>query len=190
MSRTLLAQRLRQLADAGIVAAVGKDQGRGSEYSLTPAGEALRPVIDALSQWGQTHGQAHLTPNDYDPALFVWGLRRQIDPTRLPERRFIIRFNFRNVPRSRRTFHTWWLVLDRSQVEICGKDPGFAIDAEVSADIGVLIRVWLGYDGLAAAIRSGSVQIEGNPASRGMVASLLDLQPRPSPKRFAYLPHA
>jgi len=37
MSRTLLAQRLRQLADAGIVAAAGKDQGRGYQYSLTPA---------------------------------------------------------------------------------------------------------------------------------------------------------
>jgi DNA-binding HxlR family transcriptional regulator len=185
ISRTLLAQRLRQLADAGIVATIEKDRGRGSEYSLTPAGEALRPVIEALSQWGQTHGQAHLQPDDYDPALFVWGLRRQIDPSSLPERRFIIHFKFRNVPRSRRAFHSWWLLLDRNHIDICAKDPGFEIDAVVSADIRVLVRAWLGYTELTAAIRSGSIQIEGSRAACRIIENLLAGSPAGSPRHAA-----
>jgi DNA-binding HxlR family transcriptional regulator len=181
MSRTLLAHRLRQLADAGIITSIGKDRGLGYEYALTPAGEALRPVIEALSQWGQTYGQARIAPEDYDPALFAWGLRRQIDPARLPEQRFIIRFDFRNVPRRRRAFHTWWLLLDRREIDICAKDPGFQIDAVVSADIGALVRMWLGYARLAAAIRSGAVQIEGSRMACKLVENLFHPRSAASP---------
>jgi DNA-binding HxlR family transcriptional regulator len=43
MSPTLLAQRLEQLEDAGIVRSVPRPHGRGREYELTAAGEELRP---------------------------------------------------------------------------------------------------------------------------------------------------
>src|SRR5262245_46085823 len=42
MSRTLLAGRLEQLEDAGIVRSVARPHGRGREYHLTAAGAALR----------------------------------------------------------------------------------------------------------------------------------------------------
>src|SRR5262245_49517044 len=41
MSRALLAQRLQQLEDAGIIQRTRKIRGRGHEYALTPAGEEL-----------------------------------------------------------------------------------------------------------------------------------------------------
>ena len=47
MSRSLLAQRLRELQDAGILAAAPKLTGRRRAYDLTPAGEAVRPVVAA-----------------------------------------------------------------------------------------------------------------------------------------------
>ena len=50
MSRTLLAQRLAQLEDAGIVRSAARTKGRGREYFLTPAGEELRPVAALLSE--------------------------------------------------------------------------------------------------------------------------------------------
>ncbi len=50
-----LSQRLRELEDAGIVA-VDREPGRREVwYRLTPAGADLRPVLDALSQWGLQH---------------------------------------------------------------------------------------------------------------------------------------
>jgi DNA-binding HxlR family transcriptional regulator len=50
-----LSQRLRELEDAGIVA-VDREPGRREVwYRLTPAGADLRPVLDALSQWGLRH---------------------------------------------------------------------------------------------------------------------------------------
>jgi DNA-binding HxlR family transcriptional regulator len=50
-----LSQRLRELDDAGIVAADREPGRREVWYRLTPAGEDLRPVLDALSQWGLQH---------------------------------------------------------------------------------------------------------------------------------------
>lgn len=50
MSTSLLAQRLRRLEEFGVVRrdAVGKVW----EYSLTGAGEDLRPIVMALGHWG------------------------------------------------------------------------------------------------------------------------------------------
>ena len=50
MSSSLLAQRLRRLEEFGVVqrGAVGNVW----EYSLTSAGEDLRPIIMALGHWG------------------------------------------------------------------------------------------------------------------------------------------
>jgi DNA-binding HxlR family transcriptional regulator len=52
---TTLTQRLRELENTGIVA-VDREAGRREVwYCLTPAGEELRPVIDALGWWGARH---------------------------------------------------------------------------------------------------------------------------------------
>ena len=58
MSRTLLARRLEQLEDAGIVRSVARPRGRGREYQLTGAGEELRPLIERLGEWGQRWARA------------------------------------------------------------------------------------------------------------------------------------
>ena len=50
-----LSQRLRELQDAGIVAADREPGRREVWYRLTPTGADLGPVIDALSWWGLRH---------------------------------------------------------------------------------------------------------------------------------------
>jgi DNA-binding HxlR family transcriptional regulator len=60
-----LSQRLRELEDAGIVTADREPGRREVWYRLTPAGADLRPVLDALSQWGLQH--AWRRPLDGEP---------------------------------------------------------------------------------------------------------------------------
>jgi DNA-binding HxlR family transcriptional regulator len=49
----ILADRLKRLEDAGIVAsALYGRHARRKDYHLTAAGEALRPVVAALRDWG------------------------------------------------------------------------------------------------------------------------------------------
>ena len=47
MSRSVLAQRLRSLADAGVL------ERRGEGYWLTEAGDELRPIVIACGNWGK-----------------------------------------------------------------------------------------------------------------------------------------
>jgi DNA-binding HxlR family transcriptional regulator len=190
MSKTLLIQRLRELEDACLVASVSKARGRGREYRLTEAGEALRPIVENMSQWGQVHAQNRLGPEDYDPSLLLWSIRRQVNPETLAAGRCVIRFELRNVRRSRRRLDTWWLVIDRSDIDICSQNPGFEVTVVVNADIAALTRVWLGYLGLTEATGDGRIRIEGAPADRRTVIDMLDLRPMSCVKQFSFSPPA
>ena len=59
-----LTQRLRELEEAGIVAADREPGRREVWYRLTPAGADLRPVLDALSQWGLQHAWRRPHPGE------------------------------------------------------------------------------------------------------------------------------
>jgi DNA-binding HxlR family transcriptional regulator len=163
MSRALLAQRLRQLEDAGIIQSRPKSRGRGREYVLTGAGEELRPVIDQLGGWGQRWARSQLGREDLDPGLLMWDIHRRVDVDRLPERRVVVRFDFRGMPRASRCPTTWWLILQRSEVDLCLKDPGFEVDLVVHADVAALTRVWMGDVRLADTMRQGLIRLEGLP---------------------------
>jgi DNA-binding HxlR family transcriptional regulator len=164
MSRTLLAQRLAQLEDAGIVRSVARANGRGHEYFLTPAGEELRPVIERLGEWGQRWARSQIDARDLDAGLLMWDIHRRVNADRLPDRRVVLRFDFRAAPRTFRSPARFWLILERPDVDVCLKDPGFEIDLFVDADLLALTRAWMGDVRLADAMRSGLVRVEGPTA--------------------------
>jgi hypothetical protein len=58
---------------------------------------------------------------------------------------------------------TWWLVLQRREVDLCLKDPGFLVDVVVSADLRTLTRVWMGDLRLAETVRAGLIRLDGPP---------------------------
>jgi hypothetical protein len=163
MSRALLAQRLRQLEDAGIIQSTPKTRGRGHEYALTAAGQELRQVIEDLGGWGQRWARTQLGREDLDPGLLMWDIHRRVDVDRLPERRVVVRFEFRGMPRASRCPTTWWLILQRPEVDLCLKDPGFEVDLVVHADVAALTRVWMGDVRLAEVMRQGLIRLDGLP---------------------------
>jgi DNA-binding HxlR family transcriptional regulator len=59
-----LSQRLRELEDAGIVAADREPGRREVWYRLTPVGADLRPVLDALGWWGLQHAWRNPLPGE------------------------------------------------------------------------------------------------------------------------------
>jgi DNA-binding HxlR family transcriptional regulator len=62
--RDRIAARLKALQHAGVVVRSQYQSGPPRhEYRLTPAGEALIPVLDALLEWGRVHAVA---PDDPD----------------------------------------------------------------------------------------------------------------------------
>ena len=53
MSPALLSKRLKDLEAAGIVGRTKPERGSDLyEYALTDAGMALKPIVDAMGDWG------------------------------------------------------------------------------------------------------------------------------------------
>jgi len=186
ISRTVLAQRLKQLEQFGVVHIEPKPGGNGHLYRLTPAGEDFRSIIELLSVWGQRWGQGLLGPDDLDPQALVWSMRRQIDPTEIPAPGFVIRFDFRGLLKSNRNPRYWWLVMRPNDVEVCLKDPGRNTDVVIAADLMTLTKVWLGYVGLATAFESGKVSLNGSARAISAARRLLALPEQPTLKTFRF----
>jgi hypothetical protein len=94
----------------------------------------------------------------------MWDIHRRVDVDALPPERVVVRLDFRGAPATMRCPRTWWLLLSRSEVDLCLKDPGFPVDVVVTADLRTLTRVWMGDVPMAAALREGSIRLEGPPA--------------------------
>jgi DNA-binding HxlR family transcriptional regulator len=186
ISRTVLAQRLKQLEQSGVLHVAPKPSGKGHLYRLTPAGEEFRSIIGSLSVWGQRWGQGLLGPDDLDPQELLWSIRRQIDPAGIPAQGLVIRFEFRGLPKSNRSPRYWWLVLRPDDIDVCLKAPARNTDVVIAADLMSFTKAWLGYVGLADALKSGRVSLNGPPRAILTVRRLLALQDQPTLKTLRY----
>jgi len=160
ISRSVLAERLAWLERHGMLERCLVKSGHGSEYVLTQAGEELQPVVQALGSWGYKWVAKNIRREDLDPDLLMWFLRRRVRTERLPDRRVVLEVRFSGVRQA------YWLVLERSGVDLCLFDPGFDIDLLVHADLRALIEVYLGLLPLDHAMREGLVRVDGPPAYR------------------------
>jgi DNA-binding HxlR family transcriptional regulator len=157
MSPSLLSQLLKFLEEAGVVEKkVGK--GESVEYSLTESGRDLGEVVTRLGLWGLKWARSRLTEDDYDPQLLMWDIRRRIDTSAFPARRVVISFMFRDMPSNRRAY---WLVVDRGEVDLCIKFPGFDIDLAFITTSKAMADVWMGYSTMKKEIRNGTLTLEG-----------------------------
>jgi DNA-binding HxlR family transcriptional regulator len=184
ISRNLLVQRLEFLIAAGVVERRARPGSRGFDYYPTPAGEELRPVVVALGSWGYKWTAQELRPENLDAGLLMWFLRRRVRTESLPDERAVVRFEFRGQG-SRSIWldeeQSFWLVLDKPEVELCLTDPGFDVDLVVRADLAAMVHIYLGHLSLASAVRSGSVELSGSRAFRTGFSGWLGISPFASP---------
>jgi DNA-binding HxlR family transcriptional regulator len=160
MSPALLSKRLQQLVRAGIVEK-RTDRHEGY-YELTPAGQELRPVVEAVGAWG-TRWIGQLGDEDLDPQLLLWDMHRNIDHTAVPKGRTVVQFTFRDVPAKARY---WWLVITDNEADVCDVDPGFEVAVTVTATLRRLIEVWRGDLSWSDALRSEAVELKGSEEVR------------------------
>ncbi len=156
ISRSLLASRLRGLADAGVVERLPGAHSTLVSYQLSEEGRDLKKVIEALGAWGVRYAFGEPRPEELDAALLVWKIHQRINRDLLPERRTVVEFDFTG-PRP----HRAWLVMQPAEVSVCVTPPGFDSDLVVRSDLALFYRVWLGYVDYDAALRSGAVVVDG-----------------------------
>jgi DNA-binding HxlR family transcriptional regulator len=160
ISRPLLAQRLRKLEAAGVILREALPEGRGHRYRLSEAGREFAPLIEQLGAWGQ-RWTLRVERRNLDAGLLMWNVRRRIALDLLPPQRLVVRLKFSGTPATYRGYRTFWLLLERSQVELCVEDPGFEVDLYVEADLAAMTRVWLGDVSFDAALRTQEIQLVG-----------------------------
>jgi DNA-binding HxlR family transcriptional regulator len=180
MSPTLLSRRLQQLERAGIVERTV--DGKDVRYTLTEAGQELRPVVEAVGSWG-VRWIGELGDVDLDPKLLIWDMHRNIDAAAIPSGRTVVQFRFPDAPSGQRD---WWLVLTEQEVDVCDVDPGFDVAVSVSSSLRTLTSVWMGNLDWSDALRSGSLEVQGPEALRRAFPDWFTLStfagvPRPEP---------
>jgi DNA-binding HxlR family transcriptional regulator len=156
MSSSLLAQRLRQLEDFGVVRRTAL--GNVWEYSLTPAGEDLRPIIMALGHWGARWIGSRLRKDELDAGLLMWDVRRSVHVEVCPATPVIVNFRFRDARAGERQ---WWLVVEDGTVDLCRDDPGRDVTVVVDATVRGLTEVWSGDRTPEESIIAGTIRIDG-----------------------------
>jgi DNA-binding HxlR family transcriptional regulator len=164
LSRALLATRLRQMEAAGIIV-----RGDGG-YDLTPAGRALETIVMDFADWGARYAFGDPRPEELDPELLMWWMHDRIDTTDV-DKRAVVQID---VVDHRRVF---WLVIEPGDSSVCYTDPGFEVDAVMSADLSVLYRWWMGEMDLLDGVRRGEISLQ---APRWLVQGLvrwLELSP-------------
>jgi DNA-binding HxlR family transcriptional regulator len=159
ISRALLAARLRRLQGEGIIDKRALGRGRVTEYSLTPAGRALQPVIFSLMEWGAHWAFGAPRPDQLDPVLLLWWMRGRVCLDQLPPHRVVIQFDFGGATTAR-----YWLVLAPDDASVCLTHPGYDIDVLVTADLATYFQVWLGRIGFSDAVRECLIKVEATPA--------------------------
>jgi DNA-binding HxlR family transcriptional regulator len=155
LSRTLLAQRLRQLERLGIVASASRAAGRGRDYALTAAGRDLFKVCVSLGEWGARW--LEIAPEHLDPFVALWSMCNALRRDRLPERRVVVRFDFTG----RRSPERYWLLIERGETEICKTYPGLDEDLFVTAEAEAFVKWHAGQVSWAAAVRDRRIELYG-----------------------------
>jgi DNA-binding HxlR family transcriptional regulator len=155
ISRTLLAQRLRQLERFGIVERIPAKNGRGPGYVLTECGEELGEVCVTMGTWGARW--LELAPEHLDPAMVLWAwCQTYVNADALPPHRVVVHFDFLQRPK-----RTLWILFEHGAGEVCRKNPGFEEDLVVTADPEWFIKWHMGWLSWQDAVREGSIVIQG-----------------------------
>lgn len=156
MSTSLLAQRLRHLEEIGVVrrSATGKVW----EYSLTEAGEELRPIVLAMGHWAARWVGSRLREDELDASFLIWDISRFVRVKEFPAHPVVIEFRLRDARPGERA---WWLVVEHGVSDLCRDDPGREVTLVVDATVRALTEVWTGDTTPQEALDSHGLRVEG-----------------------------
>lgn len=158
ISRGLLAKRLRQLEQAGIIEKRPNIGRKSTIYDLTEAGEALEDAIHTLWLWGRKWVFGEPSLEELNSPLLMWRMHKEVNTQHLPKERTVIQFDFYGAERS-----SYWLVLNPEDVTLCLTDPGFGVNVLVTADLATFFKVWAQHISYQEALAANQVSVEGVP---------------------------
>lgn len=158
ISTAVLTERLKSMANNGLLIRRKLTGKRGFEYFPSPACKELLPIIITLGDWGMRWAKDNLVDEDYDVELLMLYLERSVVREMLPGPQTILQFEFSDL----RNMRHWWLVVDEHHVEVCEKNPGYDIDVYFNSTVRTMSDVWLGHRTYKSAIDNDELSIIGD----------------------------
>jgi DNA-binding HxlR family transcriptional regulator len=156
LSRGLLASRLRYLQNIGITTMTAARAGRCTSYSLTPAGLALRPVLEALGDWALTWKLPTEDDDRVNVHLLLWRLQQSVDRSALPNGRVTIQFLFDSPEAS-----SGWLRVGSDTVSTCTGFAEHSVDLTVRTSTEVMSDLWWGRRACEQTIADRNIIFDG-----------------------------
>jgi DNA-binding HxlR family transcriptional regulator len=160
ISPTLLAKRLKEMQESGLLERVESPATGSIDYIRTEKAGELDPILQGLAKWAQRHIKAEIALEDRDADILMWTLQRRIIAEELPRRRNVVRFNFSDAtsPAS-----TYWLISKPGEtIELCASDPGFDVDLYVETEVAVMTGIYLGRRTFDREIEDGRFFMSGD----------------------------
>ena len=156
LSRTLLAQRLRELERRGLMRHDAARPGHQGTYALTDAGQALTPIIWAMGAWAAEWIFGDPREEDCDGLTLIWRTHQVAIPAKLPENRTIVHLVL--------TGHggaQGWLDIQRPGITVCKDDQGLPVDLALQADTAQMHRWLVGLVPLRDVVAAGHARFIG-----------------------------
>lgn len=147
ISRTMLSERLQELALAGIVTRT--EGAHGPEYDLTEAGRELAGLVAAMGSWGQRWLPRRPAAEDLDLEPVLVDMARRVRAEALPKDPVVVRFEVDGQRQPR------FMLLRAGEVSLCTQNPGFQEALCVRTPLSALVAWWRGDAGFAQAQRMG-----------------------------------
>lgn len=161
ISPTLLARRLKEMQENGLVERI-EDAATGTiDYIRTEKAVELDPILQSMARWAQRHIEAEIALEERDADVLMWNIRRRIRVDKLPKRRNVFRFHFSD---SAPPACTYWVITKPNEpVELCVHDPGFDVDLYIETEVPVLTGIYLGRRTYEREIEAGRFFMSGMP---------------------------
>jgi DNA-binding HxlR family transcriptional regulator len=157
ISPTLLAKRLRQLEESGIIIRKKRSGQKSYEYRLTAAGKELSPLLEVLAVWGMRWARGQLTDDELDVEFLMRELQRRLQTRHLPDGETVICLIFDGLNKQ----NNWWLLVDGDEVDLCNEDPGKDVDLYINSAVRTIVEIWEGDLDIRTALRDKSVKAHG-----------------------------
>jgi len=159
MSPTLLNSRLQTLEAQGIILRKRVPEKKGFEYQLTPAGNALKPVLGELGKWGMSWVFDSMEGDQLNIAVIVRDFAFAMDTQQLPSGQSVIQFNVQSESEAARKF----IMVRDGTAQSCDDNLGNEVDVYLGADLKTLYQIWYGEVGVTAACEKKLLKVVGPP---------------------------
>lgn len=159
LSPALLNTRLRTLETQGIILRKRVPEKKGHEYQLTPAGNALKPLLGELGKWGMNWVFQSMEGDELNIAVIVRDFAFAMDTQQLPSGGSVIQFNVQSESEAAKKF----IMVRDGAAQACDENLGNEVDVYLSADLKTLYQIWYGEVAVNTACEKKLMKVVGAP---------------------------